>query len=128
MASNLSDADTRIILDGLARLKPPTLSQSVHREECTQCFDNQVRPRSRIDMIRSRDTRSLFVRHRRTILRESTFALPASTVVVSLQSATTHIRITKRRAMPLRSTSSGERAPDRSACVHRRVIFPSHPT
>ena len=24
------------------QLKPPTLTQSVHREECTQCFDNQV--------------------------------------------------------------------------------------
>ena len=37
------DTDIRIIIDGLARLKPPTLSQSVHREECTQCFDTQVR-------------------------------------------------------------------------------------
>ena len=27
----------------LAKLQPPKLSQSVHREECTQCFDNQVR-------------------------------------------------------------------------------------
>ncbi|PPR03548.1 hypothetical protein CVT24_007596 [Panaeolus cyanescens] len=25
----------------LTRLEPPRLSQSVHREECTQCFDNQ---------------------------------------------------------------------------------------
>ncbi|VDC03208.1 unnamed protein product [Peniophora sp. CBMAI 1063] len=25
----------------LAKLSPPKLSQSVHREECTQCFDNQ---------------------------------------------------------------------------------------
>ena len=28
----------------IARLQQPKLSQSVHREECTQCFDNQVRP------------------------------------------------------------------------------------
>ena len=27
----------------LSNLQPPKLSQSVHREECTQCFDNQVR-------------------------------------------------------------------------------------
>jgi hypothetical protein len=27
----------------LSKLQPPKLSQSVHREECTQCFDNQVR-------------------------------------------------------------------------------------
>jgi len=29
----------------LSKLEPPRLSQSVHREECTQCFDNQVRMR-----------------------------------------------------------------------------------
>ncbi|KAI0770909.1 ubiquitinyl hydrolase [Trametes elegans] len=28
----------------IARLQPPKLSQSVHREECTQCFDNQDSP------------------------------------------------------------------------------------
>ncbi|KAK2460221.1 hypothetical protein APHAL10511_007756 [Amanita phalloides] len=28
-------------LNGISRLQPPKLSQSVHREECTQCFDNQ---------------------------------------------------------------------------------------
>ncbi|KAF9460620.1 ubiquitin carboxyl-terminal hydrolase 14 [Collybia nuda] len=28
-------------LGDLARLQPPKLSQSVHREECTQCFDGQ---------------------------------------------------------------------------------------
>ncbi|KAH9846183.1 ubiquitin carboxyl-terminal hydrolase 14 [Lenzites betulinus] len=28
----------------LARLQPPRLSQAVHREECTQCFDNQDSP------------------------------------------------------------------------------------
>src|ERR1700735_838114 len=33
---------TDTLIDGLVRLTPPTLSQSVHREECTQCFDNQV--------------------------------------------------------------------------------------
>ena len=27
----------------LSKLQPPKLSQSVHREECTQCFENQVR-------------------------------------------------------------------------------------
>jgi hypothetical protein len=59
MASNLNDADIRTITDGLARLKPPTLSQSVHREECTQCFDNQVRPQSRINIIGSHATREL---------------------------------------------------------------------
>ncbi|KAI6167536.1 hypothetical protein EDD17DRAFT_939157 [Pisolithus thermaeus] len=26
----------------LEKFQPPKLSQSVHREECTQCFDNQV--------------------------------------------------------------------------------------
>ncbi|KAF8154934.1 ubiquitin carboxyl-terminal hydrolase 14 [Crassisporium funariophilum] len=31
-------------LDILTRLQPPRLSQSVHREECTQCFDNQDSP------------------------------------------------------------------------------------
>jgi uncharacterized UBP type Zn finger protein len=30
-------------LTQVANLQPPKLSQSVHREECTQCFDNQVR-------------------------------------------------------------------------------------
>ncbi|KAL4263101.1 Ubiquitin carboxyl-terminal hydrolase [Pleurotus pulmonarius] len=28
-------------IDEIQRLPPPTLSNSVHREECTQCFDNQ---------------------------------------------------------------------------------------
>ncbi|TFK84594.1 ubiquitin carboxyl-terminal hydrolase 14 [Polyporus arcularius HHB13444] len=28
----------------IARLQPPKLSQAVHREECTQCFDNQDSP------------------------------------------------------------------------------------
>ena len=28
--------------DKIANLQPPRLSQSVHREECTQCFDNQA--------------------------------------------------------------------------------------
>lgn len=32
----------------LAKLQPPKLSQSVHREECTQCFDNQVRVGHRV--------------------------------------------------------------------------------
>ncbi|EIN03471.1 ubiquitin carboxyl-terminal hydrolase 14 [Punctularia strigosozonata HHB-11173 SS5] len=31
-------------LADLSRLQPPRLSQSVHREECTQCFDNQDDP------------------------------------------------------------------------------------
>ncbi|KIK70466.1 hypothetical protein GYMLUDRAFT_234930 [Collybiopsis luxurians FD-317 M1] len=31
-------------IDQLARLQPPKLSQSVHREECTQCFDSQDSP------------------------------------------------------------------------------------
>ena len=31
-------------LGQLTRLSQPKLSQSVHREECTQCFDDQVRP------------------------------------------------------------------------------------
>ncbi|RDB31082.1 Ubiquitin carboxyl-terminal hydrolase 14 [Hypsizygus marmoreus] len=31
-------------LDQIARLQPPRLSQSVHREECTQCFDSQDSP------------------------------------------------------------------------------------
>ncbi|OCH88833.1 ubiquitin carboxyl-terminal hydrolase 14 [Obba rivulosa] len=31
-------------LTEIARLQPPKLSQSVHREECTQCFDNQDHP------------------------------------------------------------------------------------
>ncbi|OBZ78711.1 Ubiquitin carboxyl-terminal hydrolase 14 [Grifola frondosa] len=31
-------------LADIARLQPPKLSQSVHREECTQCFDNQDHP------------------------------------------------------------------------------------
>src|ERR1700722_404177 len=31
-------------LNGLTHLQLPRLSQSVHREECTQCFDDQVRP------------------------------------------------------------------------------------
>ncbi|PCH32979.1 ubiquitinyl hydrolase [Wolfiporia cocos MD-104 SS10] len=31
-------------ISGIARLQPPRLSQSVHREECTQCFDNQDHP------------------------------------------------------------------------------------
>ncbi|KZT00902.1 ubiquitin carboxyl-terminal hydrolase 14 [Laetiporus sulphureus 93-53] len=31
-------------LSDIARLQPPKLSQSVHREECTQCFDNQDHP------------------------------------------------------------------------------------
>ncbi|KAI0292227.1 ubiquitinyl hydrolase [Multifurca ochricompacta] len=36
--------DTHIIIDELTNRKPPTLSQSVHREECTQCFDTQDDP------------------------------------------------------------------------------------
>ncbi|KAI9450058.1 ubiquitin carboxyl-terminal hydrolase 14, partial [Lactarius psammicola] len=36
--------DIRFIAEELARLKPPNSSQSVHREECTQCFDNQDGP------------------------------------------------------------------------------------
>ncbi|EGN94266.1 hypothetical protein SERLA73DRAFT_62342 [Serpula lacrymans var. lacrymans S7.3] len=31
-------------INELLALKPPKLSQSVHREECTQCFDNQDGP------------------------------------------------------------------------------------
>ncbi|KZT68491.1 ubiquitinyl hydrolase [Daedalea quercina L-15889] len=31
-------------ISDIARLQPPKLSQSVHREECTQCFDNQDHP------------------------------------------------------------------------------------
>ena len=31
-------------LPQLTRLQPPRLSQSVHREECTQCFDDQDSP------------------------------------------------------------------------------------
>ncbi|TCD66348.1 hypothetical protein EIP91_001452 [Steccherinum ochraceum] len=31
-------------LNELKDLQPPRLSQSVHREECTQCFDNQDQP------------------------------------------------------------------------------------
>ncbi|KDQ51372.1 hypothetical protein JAAARDRAFT_41222 [Jaapia argillacea MUCL 33604] len=31
-------------LSEVAQLQPPRLSQSVHREECTQCFDNQDHP------------------------------------------------------------------------------------
>ncbi|CDO69813.1 hypothetical protein BN946_scf184803.g11 [Trametes cinnabarina] len=31
-------------LTDISRLQPPRLSQSVHREECTQCFDNQDSP------------------------------------------------------------------------------------
>lgn len=31
-------------LSEITRLEPPRLSQSVHREECTQCFDNQDSP------------------------------------------------------------------------------------
>lgn len=58
MANNLNNADIRIITDGLAPLRPPTLSQSVHREECTQCFDNQVRIQSRINIIEFRATRT----------------------------------------------------------------------
>ena len=34
-------------LSEITRLEPPRLSQSVHREECTQCFDNQVRKEGR---------------------------------------------------------------------------------
>jgi len=33
-------------LNHLSLLKQPRLSQQVHREECTQCFDNQVRDRA----------------------------------------------------------------------------------
>lgn len=33
-------------LNHLSSLKQPRLSQQVHREECTQCFDNQVRDRA----------------------------------------------------------------------------------
>jgi len=34
-------------LNHLSSLKQPRLSQQVHREECTQCFDNQVRGRAK---------------------------------------------------------------------------------
>jgi uncharacterized UBP type Zn finger protein len=46
MANSPNDADIRIIIEGLAHLKQPALSLSVHREECTQCFDTQVQPQS----------------------------------------------------------------------------------
>ncbi|KAI9436861.1 ubiquitin carboxyl-terminal hydrolase 14 [Lactarius indigo] len=36
--------DLQSIIDSLVRLDLPTPSQSVHREECTQCFDNQDGP------------------------------------------------------------------------------------
>jgi hypothetical protein len=44
----LSDSETPTMacshLAQLTRLSQPKLSQSVHREECTQCFDDQVCP------------------------------------------------------------------------------------
>ena len=36
--------DVQHIVAGLGQLSPPTLSQAVHREECTQCFDSQDSP------------------------------------------------------------------------------------
>lgn len=40
-------------LPALEKLSPPKLSQSVHREECTQCFDNQVRKQGCPSTLRS---------------------------------------------------------------------------
>ena len=40
---NAQDRMACVHIGDIARLQPPKLSQSVHREECTQCFDNQVR-------------------------------------------------------------------------------------
>ena len=39
-------------LGQLTQLSQPKLSQSVHREECTQCFDDQVRPLCLISRLR----------------------------------------------------------------------------
>ncbi len=69
MANNLNNADIRIITDGLAPLRPPTLSQSVHREECTQCFDNQVRIQSRINIMGSAPPAHAHSVYHRTTLR-----------------------------------------------------------
>ena len=42
-ATQVQDRMSCSHIGDIARLQPPKLSQSVHREECTQCFDNQVR-------------------------------------------------------------------------------------
>lgn len=59
----------------LIGLRPPSAAQSVHREDCTQCFDSIVSRRRSFDVV---GTNEVF----RTIQPDSTFAFHASTVDV----------------------------------------------
>jgi hypothetical protein len=71
-------------LGDLVRLREPLLSQSVHREECTQCFDNHA---SRLTPIGP----DLFSHWpSRMTQRGSRFASAVSTVAVSATRDTTH--------------------------------------
>ena len=51
-ASSETNTMTCNHLGQLTRQTQPKLSQSVHREECTQCFDDQVRPFLSISRLR----------------------------------------------------------------------------
>jgi hypothetical protein len=101
-------------LNHLSLLKPPRLSQQVHREECTQCFDNQVRDRA--------DTGT---RHRldagRVLCRISRagwiFASHASMVDVSDRIGTMLGRILRSNATLLRSMLDAYLSLRRNACV-----------
>jgi len=75
----------------LSKLQPPKLSQSVHREECTQCFENQVRTHSG-DPDPDCDYNPLV---RRMVRLGSMSAWPVSTEVVLMSSATTLLPTTK---------------------------------
>lgn len=106
-------------LNHLSLLKQPRLSQQVHREECTQCFDNQVRDRA--------DTGT---RHRLDAGRVScrisrvgwTSALRASMAGVSDRIGTMLGRILKSNATLLRSMSGAYLSLRRNACVPHLLV------
>ena len=66
-------------LNHLSSLKQPRLSQQIHREECTQCFDNQVRGRPESGTRHRLDAGRVLCRIARA---EWTYALHASMVDV----------------------------------------------
>lgn len=68
----------------IARLQSPRLSQSVHREECTQCFDNQVRLTDSVALEAPADGIC------RTALLESTYVWFVSMEDVSTRAGITH--------------------------------------
>ena len=101
-------------LDHLSLLKQPRLSQQVHREECTQCFDNQVRDRADTGTRYRLDAGRVSCRISRV---GWTSALRASMADVSDRIGTMLGRILKSNAILLRSMSGAYLSLRRNACV-----------